>query len=300
MNMIHFRKNESMLFRLHNINFLQRSKSQPCFLVFKHNSMKQFKFSTVFCVLFLTAFSFGKIYSQSNPGYLGKTQLVEVNVLTEWGRLLSYNSTVVASYGLSYEMARTKNFGVLFGFRTSTQKRYADGYDPEFYIESIDEYLRPREAVLPSGKSMDYLSFTNNELYVQFKRYNTTKGALAPFGTYWGLELSGSQLSTKDDRLRYQYYEWPDGYVDYAVNKSTRSVLAFIPSAIFGSRQMITDDISLNVYMGIGTVIFHNSTNMTIYDEYVDSDKEVVDYMMLRPVAAGRLFTAGFNLGYFF
>lgn len=298
--MKYYRNYKNMRFKMRGINFSHGNQSQFCFSILLNSKLKQYKINRVICSLFLTTFSFGKVNSQSNPGFLGKTQLVEVNVLTEWGRLMSFNSTVVASYGLSYEMARTKNFGVLFGFRTSTQKRYADGYDPEFYIESIDEYLRPREAVLPSGKSMDYLSFTNNELYVQFKRYNTTKGALAPFGTYWGLELSGSQLSTKDDRLRYQYYEWPNGFIDYSVDKSPRSVLAFIPSVIFGSRQMITDDISLNVYMGIGTVIFHNSTNMTIYDEYVDSDKEVVDYMMLRPVAIGRLFNAGFNLGYFF
>jgi len=253
----------------------------------------------IFCMLFLAMQPF-RVFSQSNPGYLGKTQLIEVNVLTEWGRLLSFNPAVVTSYGLSYEMAQNKNFGIQVGFRSSNQKRYSDGYEPRFYIESIDDYVGPREADLTNGKDIDYLSFSNNELYIQFKRYNTNKGALAPFGSYWGLELSGSQLSSKDNRLRYQHYTWPNGFQDFPVAKSNRTVLAFIPSVIFGNRQMLTDEISLNVFMGLGTVLFHNSKNMTIYDEYVDSEKEVVDYMMVRPVAFSRLINVGFNLGYFF
>lgn len=253
----------------------------------------------IYVVLLLIVQPF-QLLSQSNPGYLGKTQLVEVNVLTEWGRVINFNPTVVTSYGLSYEFARNKNFGILLGFRTSNQKRFADGFEPSFYIESIDNYVGPKEADLSNGRDMDYLSYTNNELYVQFKKYNTTKGALAPFGSYWGLELSGSQLSSKDNRLRYQQYVWPNGLEEIPVVKSNRTVLAFIPSVIFGNRQMLTDEISLNVYMGIGTILFHNSSNMTIYDEYVDSEKELVDYMMLRPVAVSRLINVGFNLGYFF
>lgn len=253
----------------------------------------------IFCSLYIAMQPFG-VFSQSNPGYLGKTQLVEVHALTEWGRVLSFNPTVVTSFGLSYEIARNKNFGILVGFRTSNQKRYADGYEPQFHVESVDDYVSPREADLVNGKDNDYLSFSNNELYIQFKRYNTNKGALAPFGSYWGLELSGSQLTSNDNRLRFQQYVWPNGFVDLPITKSNSTVLAFIPSVIFGNRQMLTDEISLNVFMGLGTVLFHNSKNMTIYDEYVDSEKEVVDYMMVRPVAFSRLVSAGFNLGYFF
>jgi hypothetical protein len=253
----------------------------------------------IYCMFFLAMQPFW-VLSQSNPGYLGKTQLVEVNVLTEWGRLLSFNPTVVTSYGLSYEMARNKNFGILVGFRSSNQKRYADGFEPEFYVDAIDNYVSPREADLTNGKDIDYLSFTNNEIYVQFKRYNTNKGALAPFGSYWGLELSGSQLTSKENRLRYQQYTWPNGFEDLPITKSNSTVLAFIPSLIFGNRQMLTDEISLNVFMGLGTVLFHNSTDLSVYSDYVESEKQVVDFMMLRPVAASRLINVGFNLGYFF
>ncbi len=266
-------------------------------LIYRVGKMKK-SFTALLCLAIVNPSS---ILGQSNPGYLGKTQVLEVNVLTEWGRVISMNPTVVYSYGLSYEMARNKNFGVQVGMRSSNQKRYATGYEPSFYDMEVEAYLQPREANYPAVRDNDYLSYTNNELYVQFKRYNTSKGALAPYGSYWGVEFSGAKLTSKENRLRYQIYQFPVGMVDYPIEQSTNeSVYAFIPSVIIGNRQMLTDELSMNIVMGLGTVLFHSSTNMTIYDEYADSPKEIMHYMMLRPVAASRIISVGFSLGYLF
>ncbi len=246
-------------------------------------------------------FHSNQLHAQSNPGFMGKTKLIDFYVLSDWGRVVSYSPKINLSYGLQVEIARKRNFGVTAGVRTSQLKYRATGYEPSFSIITSNGDYQDIEVVDYDDNSPenDYLKYSANELFVQFKQYRNSKGSLAPYGSYWGLELSGVQFTPTENRIRYQTYDWLTGTEMVKISVSNNPVLAFVPSIIFGKRTMLTDEVSFNYFGSVGAVFFHNS-NAEVFNATVTSAKEAIDYMMLNEMAISRLFSVGVSVGYLF
>ncbi len=287
-------------FRIANIQLKTMSNFQK--------SLKNNILSPVFMKLNLWAiiaasfcFQVNQLKAQSNPGFMGKTQLIDFYVLSDWGGLISSDPKINLSYGLQYEVARKRNFGISVGIRGSQLKYKATGYEPGFSMPTPNgDYMDVEVKSASEGNpEMDYLKYNANELFIQFKRYRTTKGGLAPYGSYWGLELSGAQFTPTENKIRYRTYNWMTGYDDININVPKESVMALIPSIIFGKRTMLTDEVSLNYFGSIGTVFFHNSNADVFYGSATNAS-EVIQYIMINELSISRLFSVGVSVGYLF
>lgn len=259
---------------------------------------KKMRFLRKIIIICFALIANNQVKSQSNPGYLGRTSLVQVDFTGLMGNLIFDGPFVNINYGLSYEMARNQSIAWNVGFSHTSL--------------TMDEWMIKGESMVFEDKNNNYnypvsnssLDYTFDEIKVTPKWYNPYKGGIAPFGAMNALELSLGFLNVSNTKN----VKWrvPLTADDEEIAKSNNipSVTVFSVSYIFGGRRMITDQIGLDLTMGIGYTLYQSLPGNLV--DYIDGDtyaytiEEYFQYTALKHISSSKLFQAKVGLSYLF
>ena len=237
-----------------------------------------------------------QIHAQSNPGYLGRTGLVQFDLTGLMGNLIFSGPNLKVNYGFSYEMARNQNFAWNFGFSQTNQ--------------TMDNAMISGESLMLYDDNANYNYSTANstfdysfsEIKVTPKWYNSSKGAIAPYGAYNGLELSLGFLNmTGGEKVNWEH---PLTSEAIAKSKNIPSVTVFSASYIFGGRRMVADQIGIDFTLGMGYTLYQSLPGNLL--DYVDGEtpahsvEEFVQYTALKHVSSSKFFQAKLGVSYLF
>lgn len=246
-------------------------------------------------VIVFALFANNKMNAQSNPGYLGRTGLVQLDLTGLMGNLIFSGPALKVNYGFSYEKARDQNFAWNFGYSQTNQTMDYDMISGEYLTyydgSTYNNYL--------ANSTLDY-SFT--ELKVTPKWYNASQGAVSPYGAYNGLELSLGFLNINNaDKVKWQQ---PLSTDDGAKLNSIPSATVFSASYIFGGRRMVTDQIGVDFTLGMGYTLYQTLPgNLLDYvdgETYVSTIEEFYQYTALKHMSSSKLFQAKLGVSYLF
>jgi hypothetical protein len=259
---------------------------------------KKMRFLRKITIICFALIANNQVQAQSNPGYLGRTSLVQVDFTGLMGNLIFEGPFVNINYGLSYEMARDQGFAWNFGFSHTSL--------------TMDEWMIRGESLLLDDQNNNYnspttnssLDYSFNEIKVTPRWYNSYKGGIAPFGTMNALELSLGFLNVSNiGNVKWTVPLSADN--EAIVNgDNLPSVTVFSASYVFGGRRMITDQIGLDLTMGIGYTLYQsldgNLTEYTEGDTYANTIQEFFQYTAVKHVSTSKLFQAKIGLSYLF
>ena len=228
-------------------------------------------------------------YSQANPGYLGKKQLVEIKGNLSVGSFLFGSGNFDKDFEVNYEFSRSKSSAWQFGYRNASMSLRNDN-NGDFY--AIPTYYDGNSTYFYS-KGMANIAV--NEVYFTPKFFQTQKGAIAPYGSYVGLELALAKLSLKDTTG----FGWTSGISNVQYNP----VYLFSTTLQFGVRRIIADQFALNYGFSTGIGLY-NTASTSIYDiseeNQYNSPDEALQHAMSNNYACGKLFKVYFGVGYLF
>ena len=236
----------------------------------------------------------GNAFGQANPGYMGRKSLVQLDISGLMGNAIFEGPLMNLNFGVSYEFARSKDFAWNIGYKKITQQMNSamvgiEGYDLyETDNNGNSEY---------NGVNSGYLTYSINELKITPKFYSDGKGAIAPYGSYSGLEIAYDQLSISDVSKI--------GWIrEPASLNSIGNVTIIAVSYVQGGRRMLTDQIGLDYSFGMGYTIYQSTPNSLI--ELVDGGgytSDVNDYLQtvaMKHASSARLFQASIGVSYLF
>jgi len=243
-------------------------------------------------VFFLAALGgIGNAFGQANPGYMGRKSLVQLDISGLMGNAIFAGPLMNLNFGVSYEFARSKDFAWNIGYKRITQQMNPDmvGYEEyRFYETATSEN---------NGVNSGYLTYNINEFKITPKFYSDGKGAIAPYGSYSGLEIAYDQLSISDVSKI--------GWIrEPASLNSIGNVTIIAVSYVQGGRRMLTDQIGLDYSFGMGYTIYQSTPNMLL--ELVDGGgytSDVNDYLQtvaMKHASSSRLFQASIGISYLF
>ena len=236
-----------------------------------------------------------EIQAQSNPGFMGKTGLIQFDLTGLMGNLIYEGPAVKVNYGFSYEKARNQNFAWNFGYSQTNQTMDYNMIVGE-YLTYYDngQYNNVRDK-----SSFDYLF---SEFKVTPKWYNASQGAVSPYGAYNGLELSLGFLNISNANK--EQWRQPLSSDDGAKLNSIPSVTVFSASYIFGGRRMVTDQIGVDFTLGMGYTLYQTLPgNLMDYvegDSYAATIEEFYQYTALKHMSSSKLFQAKLGVSYLF
>jgi hypothetical protein len=236
-----------------------------------------------------------EIQAQSNPGFMGKTGLVQFDLTGLMGNLIYEGPAVKVNYGFSYEKARNQNFAWNFGYSQTNQTMDYNMIIGE-YLTYYDngQYNNVRDKA-----SFDY-SFS--EFKITPKWYNASQGAVSPYGVYSGLELSLGFLNISNADK--EQWRQPLSSEEGAKLNSIPSVTVFSASYIFGGRRMVTDQIGVDFTLGMGYTLYQTLPgNLLDYvegDSYAETIQEFYQYTALKHMSCSKLFQAKLGVSYLF
>jgi hypothetical protein len=243
------------------------------------------------CLLLFIGMFF-TVHAQSNPGYMGSKEAISLDVNANFGAFFTGGNLIHINYGLSYEYARNKTSAFKFGI-----KRHSGELDAEYfyyraagyYVPSSSEYL---EFIKNSGK----ITYNINEICFQANFYREDLGAIAPFGPYIGIELSGSMITPKTNTLSMSGNIYPE------LNYKPNNVYGFNTSIHWGSKRMINDNLGYYWDFASGFTLLQSGQISLFgleYEEY-EQPKDIIEFELARQLAYSKLIQVSAGLIYLF
>jgi hypothetical protein len=228
------------------------------------------------------------LFGQSNPGYMGNTSAVEITSDFSFPIISGFGPYIARQTAISYEKSYSKDFGLKAGLRFGGLNLNA----VEQGLDQFDVNNLTGESTSPIGGSLEYRT---TEFFVSPKFYFTESGALAPFGSFIGLEFALTQVEL-EDKLKWnsQSFVFPP---------VTEGILALSMSIQWGQRRVIFDNFCYNYHFGLGfNIINSGDADISYFGDGSDTYKPtaVVHEMALSPIQWGRLFHSGVGISYLF
>jgi hypothetical protein len=233
------------------------------------------------------------VFSQSNPGFLGARQGFSVGYSLHTGGLLramvgNGNETTKllnSGFRVDYEMAKNQGFSWLFSYRNRNDVVESDDYDGIYYVEPFGGIQR---ISMESGT----LNYNVNEVAVEARFYSERKGAMAPFGSYVGLELSASNCSpTSEDVVWTAGMNFP---------KYSGSLTSIATSLNFGVKRMITKEIGINAHYGFGFTVYQTGNVKLGTEDVPTNSQDFYDYAIARRELNAKLLQGSISVSYLF
>ena len=252
--------------------------------------VKRFILLGTLCGMF---FAPADIFSQSNPGFLGARHGLSVGYSLHTGGLLramvgNGNETTKllnSGFRVDYEMAKSQGFAWLFSYRNRSDVVESDDYGGVYYIEPFGG---TQLISFESGS----LNYTVNEFAAEARFYSERKGAMAPFGSYVGLELSASNCSpTSEDVV------WTAG-MDFP--KYSGSLTSIATSLNFGVKRMITKEIGINAHYGFGFTVYQTGNVKLGSEDVATNSQDFYDYAIARRELNAKLLQGSISVSYLF
>jgi hypothetical protein len=231
------------------------------------------------------------VLAQSNPGYLGSTQVIEISTTGYIPGVVAHGPWVKNYTSFAFEKSVSKSFSWRGGLRVGSGELDGAEHIDYFYV-SKDEPSGGYQSTNPAGGTLGY-SLT--EFFVAPRWYNNNSGAIAPFGNFYGLELAYANVGI-DDKI-----VWNGQAMKLPAITEGFSTLSL--AIQWGHRRIIFDNLCWDYHMGIGFNLLNTGNASVAYfeDGTLNNDHEaVVHSMVLQPLAWGRIFHGGVGLSYLF
>lgn len=233
------------------------------------------------------------VLAQSNPGYLGNTYVIEVSTTGYIPGVLAHGPLFKNYTSFSFEKAVSKSVSWRGGLRVgSGEFDLRESKMDDYYVSFDDELGNPQTTNSVAGE----LGYSMTEYFIAPRWYNNNSGAIAPFGSFYGLELAYANVKI-DDRIIWS-----------GQSKSLPAIMQIFSTLSlalqWGHRRVIFDNLCWDYHMGFGFNLFN--TGGAVVSLYGDNETDtynheaVVHEMVLKPLAWGRLFHGGLGLSYLF
>jgi hypothetical protein len=242
------------------------------------------------------------VLAQANPGYLGRTSVVQIDVTGSMGNLIFEGPIMNVNFGASYEFAKSKDFAWNIGYKSINQTMNTFMCRGESFNYNIPDSRFPgstTSAYLEQGS----FNYHVDEFKVASKFFSEVKGAIAPYGRYLGLEFTL-------DRMSFNNFENITWNLDGSNRLQNDTVSSVAPISIFtlsfisGGRKMLTDQIGLDYNFGMGYTIYQSTPNALlelIDGENSSNNKELVFQTMgMKHFSTSKLFQASVGISYLF
>ena len=248
-----------------------------------------FKLGVLACTVFIATSSM----AQSNPGYLGNTQVAEIT--TNWyiPGVAAHGPWVKNHTSIAYEKSMNKNFSWRGGLRFGSGELDDASSLSEFQVSVEDPFGGAPRFTNPAAGTR--LGYSLNEFFVAPRWYNNNTGAIAPFGSFFGLELAYAKVGIEDKIV------WDGQAIPLAAITKGFSTLSM--AIQWGHRRVLFDNLCWDYHMGIGFNVLNTGNASVAYFEdgtSYDDHEAVVHSMVLKPLAWGRIFHGGLGLSYLF
>lgn len=232
------------------------------------------------------------VLAQSNPGYLGKTQVIEVSTTAYIPGLPAHGPWIKNYTSFSFEKSVSKSISWRGGLRVGSgefdMKESKMDYN---YVRFEDDFGNSQTTNSVAGE----LGYSITEFFIAPRWYNNNTGAIAPFGSFYGLELAYANVGIDDKII------WSGQSKSLPAIRQGFSTLSL--AIQWGHRRVLFDNLCWDYHMGIGfNVLNTGNANVAYFEDGTDnSDHEaVVHSMVLQPLAWGRIFHGGVGLSYLF
>lgn len=246
-------------------------------------------------------FATAPLHAQNNPGYLGYIQSFDLTCSPQFFNLIAGGPALKPAFGLAYERATKSRFSWRLGYshiNNSVSQKNLDYYSP--YLEITD----PNKSIDYSQESLtgsfDY-SYSAFSLAAKF--FKNSKGAVAPFGSYWGLELDYGTAVVKDDSRIITMVD-PNGNGNYQKvkfeNDPWKKVKIVSLHFTMGNRRYFgSSGISCFYQAGFGYPMWQNAnTNLLARSESFVNHQDLIESTMVRHIANGGIIEFKLGLGY--
>lgn len=237
-----------------------------------------------------------QVIAQANPGYLGKKNLIQLDINGLMGNMLFDGPLLNTNFGFSYEIARREDFAWNFGYANTSQEMDKSMMEGEG-LTFVQDDGQSTEIFDLNGGSMNY---SISEFKVSPKWYALNKGGIAPYGSSGSLEFSLGFISVDPQKV-----DWRQ-----AMNEQNSKINNFPTSSIFsisyffGGRRMIADQIGLEYNFGFGYT-FYQSLDGNLLDlveeggQFQDLAK-YYQYVAVKHASSSKLFQAKVGICYLF
>jgi hypothetical protein len=263
---------------------------------------KTILFSTISAVISVF-FAAAPLCAQNNPGYLGYTQSVDVTCSPQFFNLVAGGPALKPAFGLAYERSTKSRLSWRIGYsriNNSVTQKNLDYYSPYLEISDPNIPFDPSRESLTGSFDYSYKAFS-----LGAKFFKNSKGAVAPFGSYWGLELDyGTAVVTDDSRIVTKVD--PNGWGDYQPvkyeNDPWKKVKIVSLHLTMGKRRYFgTSGISCFYEAGIGYPMWQNANTYLLAGSggIFNNHQDLIESSMVRHVANGGIveFKIGFGYG---
>lgn len=233
------------------------------------------------------------VLAQSNPGYLGNTYAIEVSTTGYIPGVLAHGPWVKNYTSFAVEKAVSKSVSWRGGLRVgSGEFDLKESEMDENFVRFEDEFGNSQTTNSVAGE----LGYSMTEFFIAPRWYNNNSGAIAPFGSFYGLELAYANVAI-DDRII-----WSGRSITLPAVTQGFSTLSL--ALQWGHRRVLFDNLCWDYHMGFGFNLFN--TGDAVVSLYGDNGTDnsnheaVVHELILRPLAWGRIFHGGVGLSYLF
>lgn len=243
-----------------------------------------FKLGVLACTVFIATYS----RAQSNPGYLGNTQVIEISTTGYIPGVVAHGPWIKNYTSISFEKSMSKNFswrgGLRFGSGEFEGAEHLNSF--KVFRDGGSQFTQPANGTL---------GYSLNEFFVAPRWYNNNTGAIAPFGSFFGLELAYANVGIEDKII------W-SGQA-FNLPAITKGFITLSLAIQWGHRRVLFDNLCWDYHMGIGfNVLNTGNASVAYFEDGTDSSdhEAVVHSMVLQPLAWGRIFHGGVGLSYLF
>ncbi len=235
--------------------------------------------------------SSGTANAQQNPGYLGYTKSVDLTITPLFSNILAGGPSLKPSFGLGYEMSRKSDFSWRFGVQQVTN--VVSQRNMDFYENKLMD---------PTKQFSDYSHiFANGSFKYQYraftlgaKFFKSEKGAVAPYGSYVGFDLSyGTASITEASEIK-----WSNGKA--YENEPWKKVKIVSLQFNMGKRRYLSNSgISFFYQLGVGYPIWQNTPSYLSEASMVfNNHQDLLENNMVRHIANGSIAEFKVGLGY--
>ncbi len=234
--------------------------------------------------LLFTAFGLGsKLKAQGNPGYMGKTRIMNVGVEAYFPGLdvLAVKYKQVTS--VTYETSRNSWLSLYGNLRwgdVELDKEDFERIDVGYVDAKTSQYTQIR------GGNLGLSIF---EVGGGIRIYSNNAGSLAPFGPYLGIELAYSRIGVQDD------VTWSSQALQSP--KVTAGYSSINLGMTVGSRRILFDKLAVDYSLGAGYPIY--STGADNSEERYNA-KDAMHATSHEYFRLGRIVRLNLGVGYFF
>ncbi len=253
-------------------------------------------------VMVLLALKLMPSFAQNNPGYLGYTKSIDFSAAPLFSNILAGGSSSSPSFGLGYEMSTKPRFSLRFGIQQCSNvvsQKNMEFYDNKLSIP--DANPSPWGSSYNTGYATGSFKYKYRAFSIATKFFKTQKGAVAPYGSYFGFDLSyGTARVTdaSDSRILVN----KNGTYETMIFEQDPWKNVKIISLQFnmGRRRYFGNSgISFFYQLGVGYPMWQSgATNLSETVIYFNNHQDLLENAMVRHIANGSLVELKFGLGY--